>query len=44
MPEREAVWKEHPLYDFLEKQQRDLNLPFESLQEHERKLRQARDE
>jgi AAA domain len=44
LPEREAVWRQHPLYDLLEQHARTLNLPFESLQEHERKLRQARDE
>jgi hypothetical protein len=38
LPEREAVWKQDPLYDLLEEQRRMLNLPFESLQERKKKL------
>ncbi len=44
LPQREAVWREHPLYDLLQQHERTLNLPFESLQERERKLRRTRDE
>jgi hypothetical protein len=33
LPEREAVWKENPFYEFFEAQRRQLNLPFESLQQ-----------
>jgi hypothetical protein len=41
LPEREAVWKEDPLYDLLEAQRQQLKLPFESLTERREKLRQA---
>jgi hypothetical protein len=44
LPERETVWRQHPLYNLLEQHERNLNLPFESLQDHERKLRRAREE
>jgi len=41
LPEREAAWREqNPLYDELEKQCRDLNLPFVSLKEKRRRLSQ----
>jgi hypothetical protein len=33
LPEREAVWKENPFYEFFEAQRREFNLPFESLQQ-----------
>ena len=33
LPEREAVWKENPLYEFLEEQKQTLKLPFRSLNE-----------
>src|SRR5262249_40106725 len=36
LPEREAVWKENPLYEFLEQQKRDLKLTFRSLNEKKR--------
>ncbi len=39
LPEREAVWKEDPFYDILEAQRRQLNLPFESLQQRKKALR-----
>jgi hypothetical protein len=35
LPEREEVWKQHPLYEVIERQRRELNLPFQSL--HDRK-------
>jgi hypothetical protein len=38
LPEREAVWKQAPLYDVLEEQRQKLKLPFESLRERRRKL------
>ena len=38
LPEREAVWKEDPLYEIFEAQRRQLNLPFESLQQRKRAL------
>jgi hypothetical protein len=38
LPEREAVWKQHPLYEMLEQQRKQLKLPFESLQERKRLL------
>ena len=41
LAEREAVWKEAPLYEFLEAQRQQLKLPFESLSERKEKLRQA---
>ena len=36
LPEREAVWKENPLYDFLQEQAQVLRLPFRSLGEKKR--------
>jgi hypothetical protein len=39
--EREAVWKQDPLWDMLEEQRQRLNLPFESLAQRKEKLRQA---
>jgi hypothetical protein len=41
LPEREAVWKEDPLYEIFEAQRRHLNLPFESLQQNKKKLADA---
>jgi hypothetical protein len=41
LPEREAVWKQDPLWDLLEDQRQRLNLPFESLAERKEILRQA---
>jgi hypothetical protein len=38
LPEREAVWKQDFLYEAMEKQRKELNLPFESLQERKRIL------
>ncbi len=38
LPEREAVWKQDPLYEIWEAQRRQLNLPFESLQQREKVL------
>ena len=38
LPEREAVWKQAPLYDLLEEKRRKLKLPFESLRERRQKL------
>jgi hypothetical protein len=37
LPQREAVWKQDPLYEVFEEQRRTLKLPFESLSEHKRK-------
>jgi hypothetical protein len=44
LPEREAVWKQEPLFEPVEEQRRNLNLPFESLAERKEKLRQAGDD
>jgi hypothetical protein len=41
LPEREAVWKQHFLYDIIEQQTRDLKLPFRSLREIKRLDRQT---
>jgi hypothetical protein len=41
LSEREAVWKEDPLYVLIEAQRQQLKLPFESLTERKEKLRQA---
>ncbi len=38
LPEREAVWKEDPFYEIFEAQRRQLNLPFESLQQRKKVL------
>jgi hypothetical protein len=38
LPEREEVWKQHPLYEVIERQRRELNLPFQSLRERQSKL------
>jgi hypothetical protein len=39
LPEREAVWREqNPLYDEIEKQTRELNLPYVSLKEMRRRI------
>ena len=38
LPEREEVWKQHPLYEVIERQRRELNLPFQSLRERNRLL------
>jgi hypothetical protein len=43
LAEREAVWKEDPLYDIIEQQRRQLKLPFESLAQRREKLRQSGD-
>jgi AAA domain len=40
-PQREAVWKQDLLYDVIEDQRRQLNLPFESLTERKRHLRET---
>jgi hypothetical protein len=40
LPEREAVWKENPLYEIIEQQRQQLKLPFESWQERKKKLAQ----
>ena len=37
-PQREAIWKQHFLYDHLEAQRKQLNLPFESLTLRKRRL------
>jgi hypothetical protein len=42
-PQREAVWKEHFLYDILEEQRLKLNLPFESLTQRKRKMGETED-
>ena len=41
LPEREAVWKQEPLYDLFEEHRRKHKLPFESLRERKRKLGEA---
>jgi hypothetical protein len=42
LPEREAVWKEeNPLYDIIELQRQQLKLPFESLRQRKRPLRDS---
>jgi hypothetical protein len=41
LPQREAVWKEDPLYLLMEAQRQQLQLPFESLTQRKEKLRQA---
>jgi hypothetical protein len=41
LPEREAVWRQDPLYALIEAQRQQLQLPFESLTERKAKLRQA---
>jgi hypothetical protein len=41
LPEREAVWQQHFLYELIEQQKRDLNLPFQSLREKKRQDRQT---
>jgi hypothetical protein len=41
LPEREAVWKQDPLFVLLEQQREALKLPFESLTERNEKLRRA---
>jgi AAA domain len=38
LPEREAVWKQEPLYEVFEELRRKNNIPFESLRERKRKL------
>jgi hypothetical protein len=43
LPEREAVWKQNPLYERLERQRQELNLPCESLQERKRNLKESGD-
>jgi hypothetical protein len=40
LPEREAVWKEDPLYAALEEQRVTLRLPFQSLTERKKILGQ----
>jgi len=40
LPEREAVWKEDFLYEIIQKQTVELNLPFRSLREKKRAARQ----
>jgi AAA domain len=42
-PQREAVWKEHFLYDILEEQRLKLNLPFESLTQRKRSMAESDD-
>jgi hypothetical protein len=37
-PQREAVWKQHILYDVLETHRKQLNLPFQSLTERKRHM------
>jgi hypothetical protein len=44
LPEREAVWKQDPLYEVFEEQRRELKLPFESLRERKRKRKLADDD
>jgi hypothetical protein len=36
LPAREAVWKQDPLYELFEAQRRQLNLPFESLEDRKK--------
>jgi len=36
LPAREAIWKEDPFYEILEAQKKQLNLPFESLQQRKK--------
>jgi hypothetical protein len=43
LPQREEVWKQAPWYEHIERQRRDLNLPFESLRQRKRKLAGAAD-
>jgi hypothetical protein len=43
LPEREAMWRQDPMWVLMEEQQRRLNLPFESLAQRKEKLRQAGD-
>ncbi len=38
LPEREAVWRQDRLYEILEAQRRQLNLPFQSLPERKKAL------
>jgi hypothetical protein len=38
LPQREEVWKQNLCYEYIERQRRELNLPFESLRERKRKL------
>jgi hypothetical protein len=40
---REAVWKQHFLYDILEEQRIKLNLPFDSLTQRNRNNQETRD-
>ena len=41
LPQREAVWQQDILYQAIEEQRRQLNLPFESLQEKRKKEREG---
>jgi hypothetical protein len=41
LPAREEVWKQDALYQIVQQQRAELNLPFESLTERKEKLRQA---
>jgi hypothetical protein len=41
LPEREAVWRQDPLFVVVEQQREELKLPFESLAERKEKLQQA---
>jgi hypothetical protein len=43
LPEREAVCKQDPLYEIFEAQRRQLDLPFESLQQNKQKWGDAAD-
>jgi hypothetical protein len=38
LPEREEVWKQDPLYEAIERQRQQLNLPFQSLRERRRPM------
>jgi hypothetical protein len=44
LPEREAVWKQDVFYDMLEQHRRNLNLPFESLEDRRRNLANSSDQ
>ena len=41
LPEREAVWKQDPLYELFAEQRQELHIPFEPLHEPKRKQAQA---